>query len=377
MTIGVLKEKNDDNRVGLTPENVRKLKKNNVSIVVESGAGDKSYFSDKDYESAGAEVVNNNNILSRSDVIVRINPFQTDEIDKLEKGKIVISMVSPFSNEKFIEKSLEKGITTFSLDMIPRSTRAQTMDVLSSMATTAGYKAVLEAANNLPSFFPMFMTAAGTIKPSKVLVLGAGVAGLQAIATARKLGAVVEAFDVRGAVKEEVESLGGKFIEVEGSAESQEAGGYAVEQSEDYKMKQQQLIHDHAKKADVIITTAQIPGKKAPLLVRKETVNEMKRGSVIVDLAASTGGNCELTKNDEIMHHNGIKIIGNSNYPSDLQVDASSMFGNNLINFLQVLVNSEGEINLDFEDDILKSTCVTHDYKLINKKVKEVYSSKN
>ena len=244
------------------------------------------------------------------------------------------------------------------------------MDILSSMATVAGYKAVLAAANHLPTFFPMFMTAAGTIRPSKVLILGAGVAGLQAIATARKLGAVVEAFDVRSSVKEEVQSLGGKFIEVEGSKDDSNAGGYAVEQTEEYKQKQQQLIQDLAKKANVVITTAQIPGRKAPLLITKNTVENMIPGSVIIDLAASTGGNCELTKNNEIIEVNHIKIIGNSNFPSEIPSDASKMYGNNIINFMKLIIDDNGGLNLNLDDEIVAGTCITHNKEIISERVK-------
>ena len=254
--------------------------------------------------------------------------------------------------------------------MVPRITRAQSMDILSSMATISGYKAVLDAAINLPRFFPMFMTAAGTIRPSKILILGAGVAGLQAIATARKLGAVVEAFDVRSEVKEQVESLGGRFVEVEGSKENEGAGGYAVEQTEEYKKKQRQLIQDHAKKANVVITTAQIPGRKAPILITKDTVENMIPGSVIVDLASSTGGNCELTKNNEIIEVNKVKIIGNSNFPSEMPADASKMYGNNIINFMKLIIDEEGDLKLNFEDEVVKGTCITHKNEIINERIK-------
>jgi NAD(P) transhydrogenase subunit alpha len=245
------------------------------------------------------------------------------------------------------------------------------------MATIAGYKAVLVAASKLPNFFPMFMSASGTIKPSRVLILGAGVAGLQALATSRKLGAVVEVFDVRPAVKEEVMSLGGKFIEVEGARVDDTAGGYAVEQTEEYKQKQQQLIHDHAIKSNVVITTAQIPGKKAPLLIRKETVEAMEPGSVIIDMAAGSGGNCELTKKDETVMHNQVRIIGNSNFPSKMPADASKMLGINFTNFLNLFIDEEGKINLDFEDEILRDSCITHDHEIKNSRVAEVLSFEN
>jgi H+-translocating NAD(P) transhydrogenase subunit alpha len=243
---------------------------------------------------------------------------------------------------------------------------------LSSQATVAGYNAVLDAALKLPTFFPMFMTAAGTIRPAKVLILGAGVAGLQAIATARKLGAQVEAFDVRSAVREEVQSLGARFVEVEGAKEDKAAGGYAVEQSDDFKKKQQQAINDHAAKSNVVICTAQIPGRKAPLLLPTEAVERMNPGSVIIDMAASSGGNCELTRNNEVVMHQGVTIVGESNYAGKMPLDASRMFGKNVMNFLALIITKEGELNLNFEDDIVKGTCITHQGELFNERVKSV-----
>ena len=233
----------------------------------------------------------------------------------------------------------------------------------------------MDAAMNLPNFFPMFMTAAGTITTAKVLILGAGVAGLQAIATSRKLGAVVEVFDVRAAVKEEVQGLGGKFVEVEGALDDKGAGGYAVEQSEEFKRKQAEAVHNHAIKSDVVICTAQIPGKKAPLLLKKETVEGMKPGSVIIDIAASTGGNCELTKNNETTVHHGVKIIGNSFFPVDMPTDSSKMFGKNVINFLKLMINAKGEFNLNWADDLIKGTCITHNKEIVHEKIKAVINN--
>jgi NAD(P) transhydrogenase subunit alpha len=246
------------------------------------------------------------------------------------------------------------------------------MDILSSQATAAGYKAVLTAANTLPKFFPMFMTAAGTIKPANMLILGAGVAGLQAIATARKLGAVVYVFDVRAAVKEEVVGIGGKFVEVEGAVDDKSAGGYAVEQTDEFKARQAKAIHDQAVKSDVIICTAQIPGRTAPILIKKETVDGMAPGSVIIDLAASTGGNCELTKNNETVVHHGVKIIGNSALPTDIPTDASKMFGKNVINFLKLIITKDGGLNLNWDDDIVKGTAVTHQSEIVHERIKSV-----
>jgi NAD(P) transhydrogenase subunit alpha len=372
MKVGLLKETGNDQRVAMMPGNVQDLVDLNVQVVVESGAGEKAFLSDEKYQEAGAETGSRDEVINQADLLVRINPFSKEEMEQFNQGKVLISLFNPLGNTEVLEDAASKGLTTLSLDAIPRITRAQSMDVLSSMATIAGYKAVIDAALHLPTFFPMFMTAAGTIKPAKVLILGAGVAGLQAIATARRLGGVAEAFDVRSAVKEEVQSLGAKFIEVEGAQEAEDAGGYAVEQTEDYKQKQQQLVHEHSVKSDVIITTAQIPGKKAPILVKKETVEQMKPGSVIVDLAASSGGNCEYTKDGQVITEHQIQIIGKSNYPSEMPVDASKMFGNNLINYMKLMFTKEGEFNLDFEDHIIRDSCFTHNGEIVNERLKTI-----
>ena len=262
------------------------------------------------------------------------------------------------------------------MDMLPRTTRAQSMDILSSQANIAGYKAVLLAAMQLPKYFPMFMTAAGSIAPAKVMILGAGVAGLQAIATAKRLGAVVEVFDTRPAVKEEVMSLGAKFIEVEGALDASKAGGYAVDQTEEYKQKQQQRIAEVASKADVIITTAQIPGKKAPILLPDSILDSMKSGSFIIDLASATGGNTTQTKDSETVVYKNVTIIGNSNLQGTMPSDASKLYGKNILNFLQLIFGPEGQINLNFEDDLVKGTCITYNGEVCNERVKEVISNK-
>jgi NAD(P) transhydrogenase subunit alpha len=263
----------------------------------------------------------------------------------------------------------QKGVTVFSIDMLPRTTRAQSMDVLSSQANIAGYKAVLQASYLFPKYFPMFMTAAGTIPPAKVLILGAGVAGLQAIATAKRLGAVVEVFDTRPAVKEEVMSLGGKFVEVEGAADAGSAGGYAVEQTEEFMQRQKKKIAESVAKADIVIATAQIPGKKAPVLITEEMMSVMKNGSVIIDIAAATGGNTALTKNDETVKFNGVSIVGNSRLPASMPSDASKLYGKNILNFLQLIIDKEGKVNLNFEDDLVKGTCVAHQGKITNDRI--------
>lgn len=370
MIIGVLKEPPFEKRVSFLPETIGQLKKLNVEVYVEKDAGASAFASNNDYELAGAIIKERDEILAKSDLVIKINPFSAEEMESLHENQMVAAVFNPYAHKEIVQKLIDKRLTSFSMETVPRTTRAQAMDILSSMATVAGYKAVLDAALHLPKFFPMFMTAAGTIKPAKVLILGAGVAGLQAIATSRKLGAVVEVFDVRSAVKEEVQSLGGKFIEVEGAREDKAAGGYAVEQTEEFKQKQRQLIHDHASKANVVITTAQIPGKQAPVLLTKSTVDSMLPGSVIIDLAASTGGNCELTQNGKTIVHNQVTIIGKSDYPSDMPFDASKMFGNNIFNFLKLLITKEGNLNLDFNDEIIKGTCLTHQGQVVNERVK-------
>jgi NAD(P) transhydrogenase subunit alpha len=376
MILGLLKEYGTETRVALLPETVKAFTDLKVEVLVEQGAGENAFAADADYVAVGAKIVSRADLFSKAEVLLQIQPPADGDTQKIKNSQIWISAFNPLWDTKLVKTFLEKGITSFSLDLIPRTTRAQAMDILSSMATVAGYQAVLEAAAQLPTFFPMFMTAAGTIRPANVLILGAGVAGLQAIATSRKLGAQVQVFDVRSAVKEEVKSLGGKFVEVEGAIEDKAAGGYAVEQTEEFKKKQQQAINDHAAKANVVICTAQIPGKKAPLLLPKEAVEAMNPGSVIIDLAASSGGNCELTKDNETVVHKGVTIIGQSNYPAKKPVDASRMFGKNVLNFMKLIIGKEGEINLNFEDDIVKGTCITNKGEIYNERVKSVIENK-
>jgi len=373
MIIGVLKEPEFEKRVSLLPEAVKTLKNLKAEIVVEKDAGESAFASDKEYLDAGAEILDRNKVIEKSDLLLSINKPEATTIKKLKKDQILVSVFNPLSEKESVGELLKSDQTFFSMDLIPRTTRGQAMDILSSMATIAGYRAVLDAALHLPNFFPMFMTAAGTIRPAKVLILGAGVAGLQAIAIARKLGAVVEVFDVRSAVKEQVQSLGGKFVEVEGATEDSAAGGYAVEQTEEFKAKQKQLIHDHAAKSNVIICTAQIPGRKAPVLIEKATIEAMKPGSVIIDLAASTGGNAELTENDKTIVKHGVTIIGKSNYPTEMPNDASRMYGNNLVNFLKLLIDEEGGLKMDFEDEIVKGTCMIHNKEIISDRLKQFY----
>lgn len=372
MVIGLLKENPEDKRVAILPESIIQLIKLKVEVMVESGAGDEAFVSDFEYKSVGAVIESRDVIEKAAEVFIKINPFSKNEISKLKPSSVLIAIFNPFQNLDLVKLLTDKNLTSFSLDSIPRITRAQSMDILSSMATVAGYRAVLDAAMHLPRFFPMFMSAAGTIRPARVLVLGAGVAGLQAIAISRKLGAVVEVFDVRPAVREEVQSLGGKFIEVEGARDDKSAGGYAVEQSDDFKQKQRQLIHDHAIKSNVIIATAQIPGKQAPVLLTRSTVDQMMPGSVVIDLAASTGGNCELTENGKTIKYNQVAIIGKSDYPSDMSYDASKMFSTNLLNFLKLIISHEGTLQLNFDDEIIKSTCLTHNHQILNDRIKNL-----
>jgi NAD(P) transhydrogenase subunit alpha len=303
-------------------------------------------------------------VLQQADLLLSIQ-VPTD----VPTGKMILGVYQPLSNAQQAQTWASMGNTVFSMDVIPRTTRAQSMDVLSSQANIAGYKAVLLAATEYGRYFPMFMTAAGSIAPAKMLILGAGVAGLQAIATAKRLGAVVEVFDTRPAVKEEVQSLGAKFVEVDGAADASAAGGYAVEQSDEYKQKQQQRIAESAAKADIIITTAQIPGKKAPILITADMVHSMRNGSVIIDLAAATGGNTPFTKNNETVMEGGVRIIGNSNLPATMPSDASKLYGKNIINFLKLMITKEGGFNLNWEDDLVRETCIVHDGKITNARV--------
>jgi NAD(P) transhydrogenase subunit alpha len=350
--------------VSQLPEGVAALKALSVSVLVERGAGSGSYAADADYEKAGATVLSRTEVLQQADLLLSIQ-VPTD----VPTGKMILGVYQPLSNAQQAQTWASMGNTVFSMDVIPRTTRAQSMDVLSSQANIAGYKAVLLAATEYGRYFPMFMTAAGSIAPAKMLILGAGVAGLQAIATAKRLGAVVEVFDTRPAVKEEVQSLGAKFVEVDGAADASAAGGYAVEQSDEYKQKQQQRIAESAAKADIIITTAQIPGKKAPILITADMVHSMRNGSVIIDLAAATGGNTPFTKNNETVMEGGVRIIGNSNLPATMPSDASKLYGKNIINFLKLMITKEGGFNLNWEDDLVRETCIVHDGKITNARV--------
>ena len=361
----------DERRVALVPDTATRLAAAALEVNVESGAGSAAYITDDAYQQAGAKIVKSAaTLLGEADAVLKVQAPSAAEVDLLKKGGVLISFLQPATQGDTVRALAKRGVTSFSLELVPRISRAQSMDALSSQASAAGYKAVLIAAGRLGKFFPMMMTAAGTIPPARVLVMGAGVAGLQAIATARRLGAVVSAYDVRPAVKEEVQSLGATFIEL--ALETQEGeGGYAKEQSEDFLRKQRELIGEHVAKSDVVITTAAVPGRRAPLLVTAEMVKGMRPGSVIVDLAAETGGNVELTKAGVDVEVGGVTIIGTRNVPSTMPLHASQLYARNVANLLLHLVK-DGAIVLDFDDEITKGSCVTHDGEIVNERAKQV-----
>lgn len=372
MKIAIAKEiEVGERRVALNPDLVARLVKQGLEIWVEAGAGEGSFFTDDAYEAAGAKIISEPATLwGEADVLLKVGIPKDDEINQMRQGSVLLSFLSPLAQPETIQHLTARQITAFGMEMIPRTSRAQSMDALSSQAGVAGYKAVLIAAAALPKFFPMLTTAAGTIRPAKVFVMGAGVAGLQAIATARRLGAVVEAFDIRPAVKEEVQSLGAKFVEVKLDEDTVAAGGYAKEISEASKQRTQEVVAEHVKNADVVITTAQVPGKKAPLLVTEEMVAQMAPGSVIVDLAAEQGGNCAGTEPGKDVIRHGVTIIGPINLPSSMPVHASQMYAKNISTLLQYLIK-DGELQLNFEDDIISSTCITHGGEIRNQRVKD------
>tara|TARA_B000000557_G_scaffold69525_1_gene54869 strand:+ start:209 stop:1345 length:1137 start_codon:yes stop_codon:yes gene_type:complete len=363
MNVVIPKETSDnETRVAATPGSIKELVKAGLSVMVETQAGIKSYISDTDYKNAGASIIESKEeLLSKADILLKVLPPTLDQIVLLQPKSIVVSFCQTTRDIDIVKALKEQSVTGFSMHLIPRTTLAQKMDALSSQANIAGYKAVLIAASKIGVYMPLLMTAAGTIRPAKVLVLGAGVAGLQAIATAKRLGAQVEAFDVRPIVKEQVESLGAKFIEVDSSNDSEGVGdgGYAKETSEDYKNRQQKLIHDHISKSDVVVTTALIPGKPAPKLIPESMVNSMKPGSIIMDLASENGGNCELTKKDEIIIHNGVIINGSSNIPGSMPVHASELYAKNITSFLTYMIE-DGALKLDLDDEIISGSMYTH-----------------
>ena len=363
LTLAVLKETApDENRVAATPDTVKKLTALGVSVSVESGAGMSASIPDSAFEQAGAKIDKNVN----ADIVLKV---QVDTLDGIKNGALVIGLVNPYKNDTLIKEAASKNITLFSMELVPRISRAQAMDVLSSQSNLAGYKAVLEAAAHFSRAFPMMMTAAGTIAPAKVFVMGAGVAGLQAIATAKRLGAVVSATDVRPAAKEQVKSLGGSFVAVEDEEfkAAETAGGYAKEMSAEYKAKQAALIEETIAKQDIAITTALIPGRPAPKLLTEAMVKSMKPGSVIVDLAAENGGNCDLTKSGEIVTAHDVTIVGIKNLANSLSTDASALYAKNLLNLLGLFVKKDvGAMEIDWNDDIIKGIALTKDGQLVH-----------
>jgi NAD(P) transhydrogenase subunit alpha len=362
MIIAVPKETEaGETRVALVPDSAGRFVKAGLEVWVESGAGDSASFLDKAYEAVGCKMVADvKTLLGGADIITKVNKPNAAEVAMMKEGALLISFIYPMQNLDLVKQLASRKLTTYAMDAIPRISRAQSMDALSSMATVAGYKAVLLAAVKQGKFFPMLTTAAGTIAPAKALILGAGVAGLQAIATARRLGAVVSAFDVRPAVKEQVESLGAKFVEMELPTGAEDKGGYAKEMDEDFIRREHEAIHKVAKDSDIIITTALIPGKKAPILVTEDMVKDMKPGSVIIDLASEQGGNCTLTETGRDVVRHDVIISGPLNLPASMPIHASQMYSKNVETLLKHLINKEKQLNLDFNDDINKGTCVTH-----------------
>jgi NAD(P) transhydrogenase subunit alpha len=375
MNIVVLRETQaGEARIALMPESIKKLVALKATVQIESGAGLGAARSDDDFREAGAEVSTDRDVLLESaDVLAAVNRPKEEDFNRLKKGAVVIGFLRPLDEPKALQPALTRGLTTFAVELIPRITRAQSMDALSSMATVAGYKAVIIGAERIPRMFPLLMTAAGTVPPARVLVLGAGVAGLQAIATARRLGAVVEGYDVRAAAGEQVKSLGATFLEVDlGGIKTEDAGGYAVELSDEAMDRGRALIAEHARQADIIITTAQVPGRRAPLLITEQAVDGMKRGSMVIDLAGATGGNCALTKADETVERNGVTIIAPTNLAATVPVHASQLYSRNVTAFLSPIIK-DGQLQIDMNDDVVGPSCVTHDGQVVNKRVASLF----
>jgi len=377
MIAAVLKETTSgENRVAATPKTVKELIKSGLTVRVQSGAGEASFYADQDYQEAGAEVVPEiSALLKEVDIVLKVAPATLEELDSLPNGSTYVSLIQTTKRPERVKKLTDKKITGFSMHLIPRTTLAQSMDALSSQANIAGYKSVLIGASHLPVYMPLLMTAAGTIPPAKVLILGAGVAGLQAIATAKRLGAQVEAFDVRPDVKEQVESLGAKFVEVESDSDDGVGeGGYAKETSEEYKQRQQEMIKQHIAKSDLVITTALIPGRPAPLLIPTDMVDGMKPGSAIIDLAAENGGNCELTKGGEIVNYKGVIIDGTLNLPGTMPVHASQLYAKNVSTFVTYMIK-EGQLNIDLDDEIISGAMFTHQGEITHEPTRDAVSN--
>ena len=372
MIVGVLKEHAPgERRVALVPDGVRALTGDGLQVRVERGAGESAGFADADYEAAGAQLAAEADIRAGADVLVRVQVASAAELAGLKSGAVVVGLMRPLDAPALADELARSGLTAFSLELLPRISRAQSMDVLSSQATVAGYRAVLVAATRMPKMFPMLVTAAGTISPARVFVIGAGVAGLQAIATAKRLGAVVEAYDTRAAAAEQVESLGARFVHLDLDAgDAEDAGGYAKAQSDAFYDKQRDLMRERAARSDVVITTALVPGRRAPVLIDEAAVRAMKPGSVVVDLAAANGGNCALSEADREVSVDGVLVLGPTNLPSDLPVNASQMFSKNVVTFLQHLA-ADGELTLDLEDEITKGAMLTHAGQVTQESVRE------
>ncbi|HEX7356998.1 MAG TPA: Re/Si-specific NAD(P)(+) transhydrogenase subunit alpha [Ignavibacteriaceae bacterium] len=367
-----------ENRVACVPDVVTKLIKAGYEVHVEKDAGLKAGFTNEQYQKAGAKIIDNvSDLYSNAEIVFKVQrPVDhpdagKNEIELMKKGTLLISFTYVLHYPEIAKKCAEKGIDLISMDMIPRTTLAQKMDVLSSQANIAGYKSVIMAANELGKIFPLMMTAAGTISPAKVVIMGAGVAGLQALGTAKRLGAVVEVSDIRSAVKEEVQSLGGKFIEVEGAEDMQDAGGYAKEASPEFLQKQKETIFKHVTEADIVITTALVPGKKAPILVTEEMVKHMRPGSVVLDMATEFGGNCEISERGKTVVKYGVTIIGESNLPSLVPHHASDMYSKNILNLIQY-IGKDGKVTLKLEDEIVKGSLITHNGEVISQRVKDL-----
>ena len=369
MKIVVLNEGSSDSRVSASPETVKKISEMNHDVFVQKGAGVGSNFTDQEYKENGANIFEDKDVIREADVIFKVNKPSTDEIEIFKENSILIGVLDPFNNSDLIEGLKSRKVISFAMELMPRITRAQSMDILSSQSNLAGYKAVINASKLFGKAFPMMMTAAGTIAPAKVMVFGAGVAGLQAIATAKRLGAIVSATDVRLAAKEQVESLGGKFIMVESDElkDAETSGGYAKEMSKEFKIKQAELISQTLSSQDIIICTALIPGKKAPILISEEQVKSMKPGSIIIDLASESGGNCECSLTGEIVNINGVLVSGTKNITSEIAQDASALFAKNLLNFFMILIDKDtNEINIDWEDEIIIGTALTKNGEIIH-----------
>ena len=392
MKLGIPKEITPgETRTAAVPETIKKLAATGLEVAVEAGAGQASFIADAEFEAAGAAIAADAEALyGQAEIVLKVLAPTTDpppatrkrgkqaeapagraEIEMLASGSILIAMLAPLSNPQLAQRLAEANITSFALDAMPRTTRAQSMDVLSSMATIAGYKAVLRAADELAKMMPMMMTAAGTIRPASALIIGAGVAGLQAIATAKRLGAVVTAVDVRPAVREQIESLGAKFVAMEVEHQAETAGGYAADLGEAFYKQEQDILAPHVKQADIVISTAMIPGRPAPVLITESMVDQMKPGSAIVDLAVATGGNCTLTKPDQRVERNGVAVLGPTNLPADLPIHASMMFARNAAEFVKELVAGEGQVDIDLENEIIRGTLITHEGKVVHEGAKK------